>query len=375
MRETSVLSVSDALDVLNDTLAAAVPALIVEGEVSGFSVNRGKFVFFDLKDEEASLPCFMMAFNLRFPLQDGMKVRLLATPSITAKGRFSMTVRELQPVGEGSLKKAYEILKKKLEAEGLFAPERKRVLPEFPKRIAVVSSSGAAGWADFTKILNERWGGLEVSLADVSVQGLSAPAEVIKAIEYFNQQSELADLLVIIRGGGSADDLAVFSHEDVVRAVSASRIPTVVGVGHETDESLAELAADLRASTPSNAAQLIIPDKKDLLERLTSGRAALLTRLSDAIEDWQNEVSTNRQALSTYLSHFLKSTQQQVGHHLELIRQFSPEAALQRGYGVVKGENGIISSVKNVRIGERIQVSLKDGTLGATVNDKRQSHL
>jgi len=365
-----VLSVSDARNLINENIQASTPALLIEGEVSGFNVNRGKFIFFDLKDDEAILPCFMMVFVLKYPLEDGMKVRVLVEPGLTAKGRFSLTVRELQPVGEGSLKKAFEVLKKKLDAEGLFAPERKRALPEFPQRIGVVSSSGAAGWADFSKILDERWGGVEVLLADVGVQGLRAPGEIIAGIEHFNQESELVDVLVVIRGGGSADDLAAFNHEDVVRAVAASRIPTVVGIGHETDESLAELAADLRASTPSNAAQLVVPDKKDFLRQLSEKNEKSLMSIRNLFGELRDQLDDVCSGVVERLSRFLVDSNKQLSDKTRIITQLNPENILRRGYGILRGEGGVISSVTGVTIGQKAELELKDGVLGVTIDDK-----
>lgn len=365
------LSVSEAQNLINENIKASTPALVIEGEVSGFNVNRGKFVFFDLKDDEAILPCFMMVFALKYPLEDGMKVKVLVEPGLTAKGRFSLTVRELQPVGEGSLKKAFEALKKKLNAEGLFALERKRELPEFPSRIGVVSSSGAAGWADFSKILNERWGGVEVLLADVGVQGLNAPAEIIQAIEHFNQESELVDVLVVIRGGGSADDLAAFNHEDVVRAVAASRIPTVVGIGHETDESLAELAADMRASTPSNAAQLVVPDKKDFIRQLVEKNQQATRAVASILESNEEAIQESQESLASFLDNFFQGKGDSLAEKARLLAQLNPENVLKRGYGILRSSGKVITSVTGVTIGQKAELELNDGTIGVTVDGKR----
>jgi exodeoxyribonuclease VII large subunit len=365
-----VFSVSQASDLINETIKAAIPAIIIEGEVSGFNVNRGKFVFFDLKDDEALLPCFMMAFALKYPISDGMKIRVLVEPGLTAKGRFSLTVRELQPIGEGSLKKSLELLKKRLNDEGLFAFERKRQLPEFPNKIAVVSSSGAAGWADFSKILSERWGGLKIELADVSVQGLTAPREIVEAIEYFNEQPELADALVVIRGGGSADDLAAFSHEDVVRAVAASRIPTIVGVGHETDESLAELAADKRASTPSHVAQIIVPDKNDVIKNLNQRTVLIKADLDQLVVEADNQISNYKDLASSQIQAWIEKNIVKIESIRRFVDQVNPKTVLNRGYAILRADQKVISSVKNVKIGDSITVELYDGKLGVTVNDK-----
>lgn len=366
-----VLSVSQAREALNETLALAVPALIIEGEVSGYSINRSKFVFFDLKDDDALLSCFMMAFAQKFPLEDGMRVRVIAEPTITARGKFSLTIRAVQPVGEGSLKKAFELLKASLEKESLFAPERKRQLPDFPHRIGVVSSEGAAGWADFSKIVQQRWSGLSIELADVGVQGLHAPDQVIAAIEWFNQQAEPVEVLVVIRGGGSSEDLAVFNHEGVVRAVAASRIPTIVGIGHEVDESLAELAADVRASTPSNAAQIVVPEKQSILQRLEKEVAAAAAAMKRLLVNTEADIEMKKHDLQQTMNDQLSLMQQAVHAHRRLVAQFNPEAVLKRGYGIISAHKHIITSVKTVKIGENIDIALKDGEIGATVYEKR----
>lgn len=366
-----VLTVSQASDVINETLHSAIPALIVEGEVSGFNINRGKFIFFDVKDDESTLSCFMMAFALKFPLEDGMKVRLLVEPTLTSKGRFSLTVRELQPIGEGSLKKAFDILKKKLEAEGLFEDSRKRPLPLFPTRIAVVSSRGAAGWADFSKIIDARWGGLHIELADVGVQGLNAPTEIVSAIQWLNQQAEPANVLVIIRGGGSADDLAAFNHEEVVRAVAGSRIPTVVGIGHEVDMSLAELVADVRASTPSNAAQLVVPDRAEYISKIQKNRYYLEESIARFITNQTDGIDNCKTLLHERTERYFSKTHEHISGLIRVIDQLSPQSALNRGYALIRAKDRIVSRMSDVTIGEKISIELRDGTLGATVDEKK----
>ncbi len=198
----------------------AYPTVLVEGEVSSFKVNQNKYVFFDLKDDNGTVGCFMTIWQLRMPIEDGMKVVVTASPKITPWGKFSLTVQHIKPSGEGSLKKSFELLKARLQKEGLFAPERKRMLPEIPQRVAVVTSTQAAGYGDFIKILDARWGGLDISVAHTQVQGDVAPDQMIRAIRHFNEQAEPAEVLVIIRGGGSADDLSAFNDEKLVREIA-----------------------------------------------------------------------------------------------------------------------------------------------------------
>ncbi len=172
------LTVSDFIAVTNQTLEYAYPLVEIEGEVASFKVNQGKFVFFDLKDAGGSVGCFMMLFSLRVPIEDGMKVIVTATPKLTQWGKFSLTVKSIRPSGEGSLKKSFELLLAKLDKEGLFAPERKRPLPALPRYIAVISSPQAAGYADFIKIIGDRWGGLRIDVAAVTVQAPTLPTKL-----------------------------------------------------------------------------------------------------------------------------------------------------------------------------------------------------
>lgn len=264
------LTPTEFIAVANQTLEYAYSSVLVTGEVASFKVNQGKWVFFDIKDEESSVPCFMSVWSLRIPLEDGMKVMIRGVPKITKWGKFSFTVSAVKPVGEGSLKKAYEMLKKKLTAEGLFDPAKKRPLPSDLSRLGVISSTQAAGYADFIKIMNARWGGMKVQVAHTQVQGLDAPDQIIRALKYFNERGEV-QAIAILRGGGSADDLSAFNDEQLVRAIAASKIPVITGIGHEVDESLADLVADVRASTPSNAAEMLTRDKAEVKLRIERG--------------------------------------------------------------------------------------------------------
>lgn len=264
---------TEFIAVVNQTLEYAYAPVIVTGEVASFKVNQGKWVFFDIKDEESSISCFMTLWNLRMPIEDGMKVAVKGVPKLTKWGKFSFTVETITPVGEGSLKKAYEMLRKKLTKEGLFDVGRKRPIPENLTELGVISSTGAAGYADFIKIINARWGGIRVQVANTQVQGIDAPDQIIRALKYFNEKSEV-QMIAILRGGGSADDLSCFNDEKLVREIAASKIPVITGIGHEIDESLADLAADVRASTPSNAAEMLTRDRAEeskKIERLVAG--------------------------------------------------------------------------------------------------------
>lgn len=357
------LSVSDFVALTNQTLEYAYPVVGIEGEVAEFKVSQSKWVYFRLKDEESVIDCFMPLWQLRMPIEDGMKIVVQGSPKLTKWGRFSVTIRTLRPSGEGAIKKSLELLKEKLSKEGLFAPERKRVLPRIPKHIAVISSTEAAGYADFIKILNDRWGGMKVDVAHVQVQGERAPDQIIRALSYINEQEDLPEVIVIVRGGGSADDLSAFNDEQLARAIATSRVPTLVGVGHEVDESLVDLVADVRASTPSNAAQLLVPDRRDIIRGIRSQVTSVFPVVLNALE----KVSENvKEGLSTSLervSERLQTITDLLGARQQVLAQLNPETVLTRGYALIRGSQ---------KAGEMIEVETSKVILNAEVKNVRK---
>ena len=330
-------SVSDFIATTNQTLEYAYPTVAIEGEVASFRVNQGKFVFFDIKDDKASVGCFMMAFALRVPIEDGMKVMITATPKLTPWGKFSLTVKSIRPSGEGSLKKSFELLKAKLDGEGLFAVDRKRPLPVIPRHIAVISSTQAAGYADFIKIIDDRWGGITIDVAQVQVQGAAAPDQIIRAIKYFNEREFLPEVIVIIRGGGSADDLSAFNDELLVREIAASRVPTLVGVGHEIDTSLADMAADVRAATPSNAAQIIVPDRNEIIRAARYSVGSIIPRVERSIVSQQDAIVAMIERALFTVEDKVDDATEELSSIRRVLSQLDPRTALKRGYAIVKG--------------------------------------
>lgn len=363
--QTSLLpkfSVSDFVASINQTLEFTYPAVEIEGEVSSFKVNQGKFVFFDLKDESSSVGCFMTVWQLRVPIEDGMKVVVRAVPKVTQWGKFSLTVQAIRPSGEGSLKKSFDLLKAKLEKEGLFSEERKRQLPHMPRHIGVISSTQAAGYADFIKILDDRWGGIKVDVAHVQVQGEVAPDQIIRAIKYFNGLEHIPEVLVIIRGGGSADDLAVFNDELLVREIASSRIPTIVGVGHEVDETLADMAADVRAATPSNAAQIIVPDRKAVVSNNQAVVARIGQLIFSQIDATIREMHNSLHRAAERISSRYDLVYQALGELKSLLNAYNPEHVLARGYAILKGGR---------YVGEQIEIETKSELISAEVKNVR----
>jgi len=372
---------TDFINIVNQTLEYAYSAVTIVGEVASFKVNQGKWVFFDLKDAESSVGCFMPVWDLRMPLEDGMKVVVRGTPKVTRWGKFSFTVTKVAPVGEGSLKKAYELLKKKLAGEGLFDPAKKRSLPKDLTRIGVISSTQAAGYADFIKILNARWGGLKVLTAHTQVQGLDAPDQIIRALQYFNERSEV-QVIAILRGGGSADDLACFNDEALVRAVASSRIPVICGIGHEVDESLCDLACDVRASTPSNAAEMLTQDKQEELVRLSGTmnrvkqvllqeveRARDLNRgkverishglITKYIEPMLDDCKNKMQQMLQKLQGECVNLENSLRQKMKLLEVLNPEKVLARGYAILSGKISPGNVVKITTFSKEVEAEVK----------------
>lgn len=341
-----VFSVSDFVASTNQTLEYAYPSVVVEGEVESFKINQGKFVFFTLKDKGASVGCFMMAFALRVPLEDGMRVVVRARPKLTNFGKFSLTIDTIKPIGEGSIKKGFELLKAQLETEGLFAPERKRPLPSLPRIVGIISSVQSAGYIDFMKIADERWGGVTFKVYHTTVQGIDAPDAIIQAIEYFNQLESPVDVLVVVRGGGSADDLSAFNDERLVRALAASRTPTLVGVGHEIDVTLSDLVADVRAATPSNAAQLLLPDKQDVAARVRYMTSRLTPRILQLADMRSDHIRTLLEQASNAIGVKLGELEQRTVRSMRLLESYNPSHVLARGYALVRGEPGVGQTIE-----------------------------
>lgn len=361
MEKPSVrFTVSDFIAVTNQALEHVYPSVEIEGEVASYKLNQGKFVFFDLKDAGGSVGCFMMVFNLRMPIEDGMRVVISATPKLTPWGKFSLTVKSIRPVGEGSLKKSFEILKAKLEQDGLFAIERKRPLPKSPQHVAVISSTQAAGYADFMKIAGDKWGGVKFEVAHVQVQGESAPDQIRRALTYFNSQEVLPEVIVMIRGGGSADDLAAFNDELLVRSVAASRVPVLTGIGHETDESLVDLAADVRAATPSNAAQILLPDRNEVLRSVRYQMASILPKVERSIhEELQVVKSYLRQAASSIERSLDQATSDLLASR-RVLEQLNPEVVMRRGYAIISGRAVVGGEMAIETLNEIIKAEVKN---------------
>jgi exodeoxyribonuclease VII large subunit len=390
VEKIKLYSVSEFVQFLRGFLETNIGRVAIQGEVTGFRISNDRFVWLDVKDENSVLNCFMLKNELTTPLEDGMEVKILATPQLFVKsGKFHMRVHAIELVGQGALQKAFELLKKKLSEEGLFAEERKKAIPVFPETIGLITSADAAAYTDVLRILNNRWAGLTIKHFPAKVQGLGAPKTIVEAFSYFNTK-ESVDVIILTRGGGSLEDLQAFNSEAVARAVAGSAIPVVCGVGHERDESLAEYVADVRASTPSNAAERVVPDKRELHRRIQGFAGALAlklfqeqqrqlhsvgslllraqSRVEERIEGGAVRINASIGRVISRIEGSLAFQTERVTSIKRVLRSCDPKAVLQRGYSIARKVNGkLIRSVKDVSVGESIQTRFADGDITSTV--------
>lgn len=363
------LSVSDFVALLNQTLEFAYPNLIVVGELANFRVSKNRWVYFDLKDEMSTVKFFGTAYQLPGPLEEGMILKVRGMPKLHNLYGFSVNVINIQLAGEGTIRRAAELLQAKLTAEGLFDLARKRALPYPPRRIGLVTSRQSAAYADFVKIIDARWQGVQIEVIDVQVQGEIAPEQITAAIAQFNEMADPPEVLVLIRGGGSAEDLAAFSTETVTRAVAASRVPTLAAIGHEVDLSLAELAADVRASTPSNAAELLVPDRAQALRSLQATLEHLEQAGRQQLQSAKLNLNDYAQALDNFITHYFESENHSLQNRRQLLEVLNPESILRRGYAIVRREGRAIRSPLGLMAGDIVEIQLAAGKFEADVRD------
>lgn len=368
-----VLGVSDFVAILNQSLEYAYPSVVISGELANFRVSKNRWLYFDLKDELSTVKFFGTVRQLPGPLEDGMLLKVRGVPRLHHLYGFSVNVTNIQPAGEGTIRRAAQLLQAKLAKEGLFDESRKRPLPYPPRRIGLVTSMQSAAYADFTKILNARWRGVDVEVIDVQVQGEIAPAQLVAALEQFNTRPVAPDVIVMIRGGGSAEDLAAFNNEALVRAAAASRVPVLAAIGHETDLSLVELAADRRASTPSNAAELLVPDRQHALRQLRDAENRLDEYGRQQLKQAQADISQQAVSLGSYMTHFMARAEAQIASRSELLEALNPAAILRRGYAIVRQDNQPARSVGQLAPAAIVNVELSDGTFDAAVTNITKS--
>ena len=398
----NVLSISQLNEYIRGRMDSdpLLTQVAVRGEISNYKLYPSGHHYFTLKDEASALKCVMFkgnAMRLRFRPENGMKIIAMGKVSVFPRdGAYQLYCTAMAMDGIGDLYAAFEQLKKKLEAQGLFDPAHKKNLPKYPGTIGIITSSAGAAVHDMLRILRKRYPLSQVKLLPVRVQGAEAPGEIAAAIGYANYW-KLADLLIVGRGGGSIEDLWAFNDERVAHAIYRSEIPVISAVGHEPDVTISDFVADLRAATPSNAAELAVPDQDALLQQLDSMTAAMASSLNRQIKSAQRhlEVLSQSPALRSpdgYLQQRDKSLEllknrlisgqnqnitkknQQYIAAVSKLDAMSPLKVLSRGYAMTQNSSGeVVRSVKQVEIGERISISLSDGKLSATVMNKEET--
>ena len=373
--------------------------LLIRGELSNYKIYPSGHHYFTLKDGESAIRCVMFrgsAGKLRFRPESGMQVIAGGRISVYPRdGAYQLYCTSLSADGIGDLYVAFEQLKDKLNREGLFDPAHKKPLPLYPRRIAIVTSSAGAAVHDMIRILRRRYPIAKVLLLPVRVQGMEAPPEIVGAIRYANRW-QLADVLIVGRGGGSIEDLWAFNDERVARAIYASEIPVISAVGHEPDVTISDFVADRRASTPSNAAEIAVPDQAELLKQLDSASRAMAQGTLNTLEkaDTQLKALTAKRVLTDPMAFVddrrmqLDSVQQRLGltaHRQLSARQqrftalaasldaLSPLKVLGRGYAMAQAADGtVLRTSRQVREGDRIHVQLGQGALDCTVDHKEE---
>ncbi|MBQ6997055.1 MAG: exodeoxyribonuclease VII large subunit [Oscillospiraceae bacterium] len=372
--------------------------IAVRGEISNYKLYPSGHHYFTLKDEGGALKCVMFrgnAIKLRFRPENGMKIIALGKISVFPRdGAYQLYVSSMTVDGVGDLHAAFEQLKAKLAAEGLFDPAHKKPLPKYPGVIGIVTSSAGAAVHDMLRILRKRYPLTRAILLPVRVQGAEAPPEIAAAIRYANYY-KLADLLIVGRGGGSIEDLWAFNDELVARAIYDSEIPVISAVGHEPDVTISDFVADLRAATPSNAAELAVPDQDALRQTLDSISAAMATALNRQVKSARQhlKVLSSSPALcsptgylkqkrkditmlsSRLLSAHIRGVERKKRHFVELTAKLdamSPLKVMTRGYAIAQLPGGdVLRSVSQVKPDDRITVSLSDGKINATVTERK----
>jgi exodeoxyribonuclease VII large subunit len=394
----SVLSVSQLVSGLNALVEDAYDRVEVEGELSNFSRAASGHCYFTLKDADAQISCVMwrhLTKYVYFEPEDGMQVRVRGNASVyERRGDLQIMARSMRRAGKGAQQEAYEQLKRKLRDEGLFAAERKQALPAFPETIGVVTSGEGAALQDILSVLKRRFPPAQVVLCPVPVQGVEAPAAIAEAVERFNAapdgHAQRCDVLIVGRGGGSAEDLWAFNEEVVARAVAASALPVVSAVGHESDVSITDFVADERAATPSMAAEIVVPDRDDLETRVQALHDRLQGCVTDQLREARQRVrrltesrafhapvrrlEQHQQRVDDLVRRLQRAGPQVVEHHrtrLERLqgrlRAVDPEQPLRRGYVRVERDGTPVTSSGTLAAGDRVALRFADGVRSAEI--------
>ena len=393
-----VFSVSQFTSQLKSVVEGEFPQVWVAGEISNFSRPQSGHCYFTLKDDAAQLRAVIWrgtASRLKFDLADGLEVVCRGHVDVyPPRGSYQLVIEQVTPQGVGALELALRKLREKLGLEGLFDVKRKRPLPTFPRRIGIVTSPTGAAIRDFLEVLRRRWRGVEVFVFPARVQGDGAAAEIAEGIRLANKCRPELDVLVVGRGGGSLEDLWCFNEEQTVRAIAASKIPTISAVGHEIDVTLADLAADVRALTPSEAAERVVPSAQEVIESLQSRQLRMagaigarvaelrgridalasrpaLARPLDSVHNLGRQVDQFSSQLKSAGAVYLRELQGKLATASGKLETLSPLGVLGRGYSITHSRRTgrVVTAAKQLKPGEQIETRLADGTVVSTVNE------
>ena len=389
--EKKIYSITDISKYLKDLLAndPILHSLWITGEVSNFHHHNSGHMYFTLKDKNSSISSIMFRSHnrrLNFDVEDGMKVNVHGYVSIyEPRGTYQLYVDDLEPAGKGALYLEYEQLKARLEKEGLFAEEYKTSIPILPKKIGIVTSPTGAAIRDILSVVRRRFSNVYVLIVPSLVQGDAASSQIVNGIEYLNKRGDI-DLIIVSRGGGSIEDLWAFNEENVARAIFKSSIPVISGVGHETDFTIADFTADLRAPTPSAAAELAISSRLELEKDLNNNHSRLINAIKNKLDNISNRVKivTGKRIFSHPEELFAEKTQnlddlsRQIEWNMEKklnlfhedfrllnskLESLSPLKTLSRGYSITSKKETIVDSINNIDIGDQIRTQIKDGQI------------
>ena len=416
--DPAVLSVSDLNKHIREILEGRFPLIWLRAEISNFKAHTSGHFYFSLKDSKAQISAVMFRGhngNLRFRPEDGMEV--LVRGKITVyepRGNYQFFCEMMEPVGAGALQKAFEQLKSKLEKEGLFAQERKRPLPPHPRHIAIVTSPTGAAIRDMLNVLGRRFKGVHITVVPCKVQGDAAPGEIVEAIKLAQQLNDI-DVMIVGRGGGSIEDLWAFNDERVARAIAAVRVPVISAVGHEIDFTIADFVADLRAPTPSAAAELVVANSADLVQRITGLSRSLMIsfrqrlegakeqlqfmshRLVDpqrmlqdaaircdellqrlefalrrSLETRKSDVLLPDTRLRSAVQTFLTARMQRLTKNMAVLDSLSPLKVLDRGFSMVVSDGKVVTDATELKAGDTVSVRMCKGSIEAEVKKVNQ---
>lgn len=390
--DDSILSVSELTRGLSDLVEEHYDDVWVEGELSDFTRAASGHCYFTLKDEDAQIRCVLWKYRTKyvyFEPEEGMQVRVNGHASVyERRGDLQIIAQTMRQAGKGARQKAYEQLKQKLQEEGLFDAERKKALPTFPETIGIVTSGQGAAIQDILSVLERRFPPAEVVLCPVKVQGLDAPQAIADAVAAFNEvpidDTRRPDLLIVGRGGGSTEDLWAFNEEMVARAIAASELPVVSAVGHESDVSIADFVADERAATPSMAAEIVVPDRRDVGEHVRSLHDRLHTlvrrQLEDArqrvdalvasrafhapvrrLERFQQRIDALTDRLDRSGNRIIERARTRLDRLHDRLHAADPERPLRRGYAYPTRDGAPIRSADALRTGDLVRLHFQDG--------------